>query len=197
MIAVPVIYQQMMNANPAGMLLVDAQQPDLPIVFVNRAFERTTGYTLAEVVGRNPLFLQGDDLHQPGLDALQQAIAQQRAGHAVLRNYRKDGTLFWNDMHITPLLDDAGQVTHFIGVQQDVTAQRQLEATLQQCEQCYQAALSVSLDAFYMLECQRDPAGEITDFCIIEANDHAQQLFKMPRETFLGAPCRIASTACT
>jgi PAS domain S-box-containing protein len=101
----------------AGVVVVDATQPDLPIVFVNATFEDMTGYSAAETLGRNCRFLQGPDGQQPGLDAIRRALLAKVNGYAVLRNYRKDGSLFYNELFISPVRNEAGIVTHFVGIQ--------------------------------------------------------------------------------
>lgn len=121
-------YRQMLEACPSSVVLVDAQAPDYPIVWVNAAFEATCGYTLDEVRGINCRFLHRSDRDQPGLQAIREGLREGKACTAVLRNYRKDGTLFWNELKITPLRDESGTVTHYMGVQNDVTARRTAEA---------------------------------------------------------------------
>src|SRR4029079_19461231 len=107
------------SANPV--VIVSATDPSMPLVYVNRAFEHVTGYTRAEVVGGNCRFLQGEDHDQPELDKIRRAITELCDGQAVLRNYRKDGSLFWNKLYITPVRDPSNRVTHFVGVQYDIT----------------------------------------------------------------------------
>ncbi|HEV2130631.1 MAG TPA: ATP-binding protein [Longimicrobiaceae bacterium] len=121
-----------MAASSNGIILTDATQPGNPIIYVNPAFEQITGYTAQEVIGRNCRFLQGEDRDQPEIHQLRAAIREGRACDVVLRNYRKDGTLFWNDLHIAPVLDEEGRITHFVGIQQDVTERRQAEEELVQ-----------------------------------------------------------------
>ena len=102
------------------------------IVYVNPAFERVTGYSRTEAIGRNCGFLQGKDRHQPELEKIRLALREGRDCNALLRNYRKDGTLFWNDLYITPVSDQAsGSVTHFVGVQHDVTQTRRYAEELE------------------------------------------------------------------
>ena len=101
----------------AGVVISDARLPDMPIVYVNPMFEAMCGYTSAEVLGRNCRFLQGAEVDQPGLVAIRTAIADQANGYAKLRNFRKDGSLFVNELFISPVKDAAGQVTHFVGIQ--------------------------------------------------------------------------------
>ncbi len=105
--------------------------PDKPIEYVNPAFERMTGYVATEALGRNANFLFGTDTDQPGFADIQAALAEQREAHATLRCYRKDGSLFWNDMHIAPVSNDRGQVTHFVGVLNDITETRNYQEQLE------------------------------------------------------------------
>ncbi len=107
--------------------LVDPTLPDAPAVYANEAFEQLTGYSAAETIGRNLRFLQGSDQHQPGLGDLRRAIQDKRPCHTFLRNYKKDGTFFWNDLRLTPILDSQGEVSLWIGVQSPVTQQKLID----------------------------------------------------------------------
>jgi PAS domain S-box-containing protein len=113
-----------------GVVLTDPSRPDNPIVYANRRFETLTGYTLDEVVGRNCRFLQGPETDSEPVAALRDAIDAERPVTVELVNYRKDGTPFWNRVHVTPLRTDDGTVTHFLGHQQDVTERRDVESGL-------------------------------------------------------------------
>ena len=114
-------YQQIIDANPSGTILIDAHDLDMPIVYVNQAFERITGYSHEEAIGKHLGFLYDDTLQQDGLEVLQSAIQEKRSCIVVFRNYRKNGSIFWNELHIIPLRDQSGQVSHFLGVHNDVT----------------------------------------------------------------------------
>jgi len=114
-----------------AIILVDAQAPDRPIVHVNRAFEVMTGYGPHEVIGHNCRFLQKEDRSQPDLDRLRAAISEGREASVLLRNYRKDGTLFWNNLRVSPVRNAAGEVTHFVGVQSDVTELKNYQVELE------------------------------------------------------------------
>jgi PAS domain S-box-containing protein len=118
------------TASTNSIVITDPSQPDDPIVYVNPAFERTTGYTAEEVVGRNCRFLQGDDWDQPVLGELRAAVREGRHCTVILRNYRKDGALFWNELSIYPVRDEDGRTTNFVGVQNDVTERRRAEEEL-------------------------------------------------------------------
>ncbi len=115
-----------------GIVIVDAQQPDLPILYSNGAFTRMTGYRQSEILGKNCRFLQNDDRDQESIKTMARAIQNGKSCRVVLRNYRKDGTLFWNELTITPLYDESQKLTHFIGMQNDVTeiqnAKKELQA---------------------------------------------------------------------
>jgi PAS domain S-box-containing protein len=129
------------SASANGIVITDRRGSDNPIIYVNRAFERMTGYAAAEVLGRNCRFLQGADRDQPGLAAIRQAMREEREGHAELRNYRKDGSMFWNELFVAPVRDERGRVTHYVGVQNDVTSRKlaeyELERRSNQLEEAY------------------------------------------------------------
>ncbi|SEL27131.1 PAS domain S-box-containing protein [Maribacter orientalis] len=120
-----------LDAAGNGIIIVDAQQPDMPIIYCNNAFTEITGYNREEVLGVNCKFLQNDDRDQEAIVTMVKAIQKGEASRVFLRNYRKDGSLFWNDLSITPLFNENQILTHFIGVQNDVTeihnAKNQLE----------------------------------------------------------------------
>jgi diguanylate cyclase (GGDEF)-like protein/PAS domain S-box-containing protein len=113
-----------------AILIFDLAKPGHPIEYVNPAFERITGYDAGEAIGRDTAFLLGDDREQAGLQEIQLALREHRDGHAVLRNYRKDGSLFWNEYSIAPVRDERGEVRHFVGVMNDVTEAKTYEEQL-------------------------------------------------------------------
>lgn len=115
-----------------GIIIVDAQDPKHPIIFSNKSFSQITGYGRDEVLGRNCRFLQNDDRDQPEILEMAKAVQLGEPCRLLLRNYRKDGTLFWNDLAITPLFDEGGKLTHFIGVQNDVTEIQQHKKKLEE-----------------------------------------------------------------
>lgn len=115
------LYKTAMDASANGILIADATTSDLPIQYVNPAFERITGYTQEESVGKNCRFLQGTDTAQPQLDVLREALRKGEACALEIKNYRKNGSMFWNSLTIAPVRDDAGSIAHFIGIQNDIT----------------------------------------------------------------------------
>ena len=104
-----------------AILITDAKQPKLPIIYCNSAFEKMTGYNKNDVLGKNCQFLQNDDRDQIEISIMKKAITNGEGCNVVLRNYKRDGQLFWNDVTITPIYNSAMELTHFIGVQNDVT----------------------------------------------------------------------------
>ena len=101
----------------AGVVISDALSPDMPIIYVNSMFEEMSGYKASDVLGRNCRFLQGHANDQPGLINIRAAIKNQANGYALLTNYRKDGSIFLNELFISPIKNAAGTVTHFVGIQ--------------------------------------------------------------------------------
>jgi PAS domain S-box-containing protein len=120
-----------LNRSNSSVVITDARAADHPIVFVNAAFEQVTGYASAEVLGRNCRFLQGEDREQPGRHALAAAVAAQGDCECLLRNYRKNGEMFWNKLYVFPFEGEDGAVSHFVGVQHDVTLERTLLARVE------------------------------------------------------------------
>lgn len=123
-------WARILDATDATVLITDARAEDNPVVFASAAFERLTGYRRCDIVGRNPRLLQGGDCDQPALETLRTAIANRRSVVVTLRNYRKDGRPFWNELHLSPLFDERGDISHFIGVQHDVTARMEADLKL-------------------------------------------------------------------
>jgi len=115
-----------------GITISDVRLPDNPLIYANHGFEEITGYSRDESIGRNCRFLQGPDTNEESLNEIRAAIAEERSCVVELLNYRRDGTSFWNRLSLTPLRDESGQVTHFIGVQSDVTRRRLAEEALQE-----------------------------------------------------------------
>ncbi|MBS0485104.1 MAG: PAS domain-containing protein [Proteobacteria bacterium] len=124
---IPQVLSKILDSCVNGITLADPDQEDLPLVYVNKAFEEITGYTLAETVGRNCRFLQGNEHDQAGVKQLQDAIKNKKPVEVVLRNFRKNGELFYNHLLVSPLFDSHGNVLYFLGVQFDITPQIRAE----------------------------------------------------------------------
>ena len=111
------------KSTASGVIICDPDRPDLPIVFANPTFCTMTGYSRDEVLGRNCRFLRGPDTDPATVEQMRVAIANRESFGGTVRNYRKDGTPFWNSLHINPVLDDFGNLVSFVGLQSDITAQ--------------------------------------------------------------------------
>ncbi len=114
-----------------GMILADAQLPDCPISFANPAFLAITGYDLDEIIGQNCRFLQGPETDKAAVEQIRDGISHHKNIDVELLNYRKDGTAFWNQLLISPVFSQDGQLTHYVGLQTDVTARREQEKRLE------------------------------------------------------------------
>ncbi len=112
-------YRRLLESSPEGVVLVDAQNPEHPVVYVNPGFESLTGYAATDLIGKNLRLLQSDDRDQDARHRLREALGKGESCRALLRNYRKDGTVFWNEMTVLPLRDADGRVTHFAGHHRD------------------------------------------------------------------------------
>ncbi|WP_161880985.1 GAF domain-containing protein [Deinococcus alpinitundrae] len=141
------LLRQALDASAVGVAVTDATLPDNPLVYVNPAFERLSGYRFSEIIGRNCRFLQGQDRDQAARYALRQAVEQRRSVTVVLRNYRADGALFYNELTISPVHDVSGQLTHFVGFQNDVTAREEGAALMRRLMQLTQALAAVGHQA--------------------------------------------------
>ncbi len=129
------LLQRAVAASSNGIVISDAQLDDHPVIYVNTGFEKITGYRSDEIIGENCRCLQGKDTDQPGLTELREGIAQGRNANVILRNYRKDGSLFWNQLAVSPVHDQQGNLTHFIGIQEDISDRILSEAAQKQAEE--------------------------------------------------------------
>jgi len=120
---IPTVLAQILDSCVNGVTLSDPDQPDNPIIYANAVFEQMTGYSHDEIIGKNCRFLQHDDRDQDAIAQIREALAQHGPVEVTLRNYRKDGSLFYNRLSIRPLLDPDGEVIYYLGVQYDVTEQ--------------------------------------------------------------------------
>lgn len=120
---IPHVLTQILDSCVNGVTLTDPDLEDAPIVYANQAFVDICGYDQSEIVGRNCRFLQGNDRNQPELDLLRAAIAKHAPIEVTLRNYRKNGELFYNRLVVKPLFDAKGNVVYYLGVQYDITEQ--------------------------------------------------------------------------
>ncbi|MBK1708461.1 PAS domain S-box-containing protein [Marichromatium gracile] len=127
------------EAASCGILITDARRADNPLVYVNPEFERITGYRASEVVGHNCRLLQAGDSDQPGVETLREALGGRQPVTVLLRNYRKDGSLFWNQISLAPVFDNDGELVHFVGILTDVTERIRAEEALRESRERYRS----------------------------------------------------------
>jgi PAS domain S-box-containing protein len=137
---IPFVLSQILDTVVNGVTLSDPDQPDNPIVYANEAFELITGYDREEILGRNCRFLQCEDRDQPGLERIRTALEKQESVTVTLRNYRKDGALFYNQFTIRPLFDRDGNLIYYLGIQYDVTEKVRAEQELERLNALLAAA---------------------------------------------------------
>ena len=133
------LLQLVVEASNDGIVVAEQEGDDNILIYANPAFERLTGYDVDDILYRDCRFLQSGDRNQPGLQTIREALRNRRPCRQILRNYRKDGSAFWNELSITPVFNEADQLTYFIGIQKDVSAEvramervRELEAEVQE-----------------------------------------------------------------
>ncbi len=171
------LMQRVLEAEAAmPFVVVDALAPDYPVVFANRAFERLTGYSRAEVLGQNCRFLQGTMRNQPARATLRHALAHRQPCNVLLENQRKDGSFFTNKLHIAPVLDPSGRLIQYVGVLNDVTAEAKAADKLRVSEEMYRAVASTISEGLLVVMPDRmivaaNPAG-----CQILGADYAELL---------------------
>ncbi|WP_346750207.1 PAS domain-containing protein [Splendidivirga corallicola] len=133
------IRERALSAIGTGVVITDYNLPDNPVIYCNPANQVITGYSPEEIIGKNLRFLQNEDRNQKALDKLREAIKEKKDCKVLLRNYKKDGTFFWNELTISPVFDSKGNTTHFVGLQNDitkqVTAQEELKSSREQLKQ--------------------------------------------------------------
>ena len=133
------LLQLAIEASNDGIVVAEQEGDYNILIYANPAFQRLTGYHVDDILYRDCRFLQGSDREQPGLASIRDAIRTLKPCRQIIRNYRQDGTPFWNELSITPVFNEAEQLTYFLGIQKDVSAEvqagervRELEAGIAQ-----------------------------------------------------------------
>lgn len=128
------LLQLMVEASNDGIVVAEQEGEDSILIYANAAFERLTGYAVDDILYQDCRFLQGAERQQAGLAAIRAAISAGQPCRQVLRNFRKDGTPFWNELSITPVRNEADQLTYFIGIQRDVSREVEAQARVRELE---------------------------------------------------------------
>lgn len=130
------LHDAAMESTSCGISIADARLADMPLIYVNKAFTELSGYAAEEVIGKNCRFLQGDERDQEALQTIRKALKEGKHCKVLLKNYTKSGGFFWNELILSPIRNNDGELTHFVGVQNDVTDREEarLEAAAKQKE---------------------------------------------------------------
>ena len=126
----PELLERIVDASEDGIVVAEQEGDENILIYVNKGFERLTGYSADEILYRDCRFLQNEDRDQDALMSIREALQDGRPSREVLRNYRKDGTMFWNELSITPVYDEADKLMYHIGVQKDVTERVEAQLAL-------------------------------------------------------------------
>ncbi|UPQ80919.1 MULTISPECIES: PAS domain-containing protein [Pseudomonadaceae] len=133
------LLQLVIEASNDGIVVAEQEGEDNILIYANPAFQRLTGYEADDILYQDCRFLQAGDRDQPGIAAIREAVKNNQPCRQIIRNYRKDGSAFWNELSITPVFNEGDQLTYFIGIQKDVSAEveakqrvSELEAEIQQ-----------------------------------------------------------------
>ncbi|WP_242695750.1 PAS domain-containing sensor histidine kinase [Desertivirga brevis] len=128
------LMRKALDASITGVIITDNLLEDNPIIYCNAAFERMTGYVRHEVIGRNCRFLQKEDRQQDARLKIKEAVQKGLPCTVEIRNYKKNGNFFWNELYVTPIKDPTGLVTHFVGIQNDISARRRAKEDLERIQ---------------------------------------------------------------
>ncbi|MCB1994887.1 MAG: PAS domain S-box protein [Rhodoferax sp.] len=146
------LYSQALECTSNGVVISDLSMPGQPVFYANPAFYRITGYDPGEAIGRNCAFLQRGDTAQPQIEELRAAVRERRSASVVLRNYRKDGTLFFNELSIAPVNTAGGEVRHYVGVLNDVTERERARLAIAERSARLNAVFDLSPDGFVVFD---------------------------------------------
>lgn len=140
------LLQLVIDASNDGIVVAEQEGEDNILIYANRAFEQLTGYARDDILYQDCRFLQGEDRDQVALAAIRQAIRKGEPSRQIVRNYRKDGSPFWNELSITPVFNEGDQLTYFIGIQKNVTPEIEARQRVRELE-AEVAALKAELAA--------------------------------------------------
>jgi len=164
---------------PVGITITDPDQANNPITYVNDEFADVSGYSLEDVLGRNHRFLQGTETKEASVAEMRNAVANRESVSVELRNYRNDGEKFWNQVSIAPVYDGQGEVTNFIGFQEDITDRKERERELERIERRFEAMFNDPNILVGLLD---------TDGTVLDINDAAMEYIGAERDAVIEKP---------
>lgn len=139
------LLERAIDSSSNGIIISDPNQEDNPIIYANKAFEQITGYNYLDIIGKNCRYLQMSDRAQPEIEKIRVALANQKEVSVILRNYKKDGKLFWNQLSLSPVFNRNGQLSNYIGVINDITERKIAEDALLEISQGISASAESDL----------------------------------------------------
>ncbi|QKE64099.1 PAS domain-containing protein [Aquipseudomonas campi] len=128
------LLQLVIDASNDGIVVAEQEGDDNILIYANPAFERLSGYGSDDILYQDCRFLQGSDRDQPGLQVIREAIRSQKPCRQIIRNYRRDGSAFWNELSITPVFNEGDQLTYYIGIQKDVSEEVEAKERVRELE---------------------------------------------------------------
>jgi len=128
------LLKMMIEASHDGIVVAEQEGDENILIYANPAFQRLTGYSVDDILYQDCRFLQGDDRDQAGLAVIREAIKMHQPCRQIIRNYRKDGSVFWNELSITPVFNDADQLTYYIGIQKDISVEFEASQRVRELE---------------------------------------------------------------
>jgi diguanylate cyclase (GGDEF)-like protein/PAS domain S-box-containing protein len=164
-------------ATSNGIIIADARASDYPIIYCNPAFERVTGYCAREILGRNCRFLQGPDTDRATVANIRNALSKGLECQVIIKNYRKNGTPFWNKLFLSPVRDDQGNLTHFVGILSDLSERIEVQEALQQANDQLQSILEAVPGIVSWIS---------SDFRYLGVNRHLAKLHGLLPSAFVG-----------
>lgn len=169
--------ERALASSAEGIIITDMRLHGQPTIYVNEAFEKITGYAMNDIIGQNCRLLQRGDDDQPGIKTMRQAIAMGESCQVKVRNYRKDGTLFWNELTIAPVMSADKQLTHYVGVASDITDRIAGEQQLQQRTARLNAVFDLSPDGFVVID---------GDGCVSNVNPSFERMTGLTASSIIG-----------
>ncbi|TAK60265.1 PAS domain S-box protein [Methylobacter sp.] len=171
------LMQHAIDSSSNGIIITGLADTDYAIIYANAAFLRITGYSMQELLGQNCRILQNNDRDQSDISRLRTALQNNHDTHAVLRNYRKNGSLFWSEIYISPIHDQQGRITHYIGVQNDVTHRVEMEYALSKSETRMRSVFNNVSDSIIIID---------ENGIIEKLNPSAEKLFGYSAQELIG-----------
>lgn len=190
------IYLLALNSANSGIIITDNTQRDNPIIYCNKAFETITGYKHNEIIGHNCRFLQAQDRSQPERDEIKKNINAGEECRVEIRNYQKNGKLFWNELFVSPVKNENGEVTNFIGVQNDITDRKKAEHELREEKasvekRIHERTKQLQDNEIFLssiIQTVRESLLVLdADYKVLSANSHFLNTFKVTSEDTVGS----------